>query len=211
MIAIPLHQSRVAPVLDWCSTIVLVAKDAGRPWHDGERLSVKTNVFDLLRLLHRMDVSPVICGALSPKVLHYGRHLGLEFICGVSGAIDEVVAAYRSGELDHPRFRLPGCRCTRFPQSLARLSLVDPVPEQGGIALSENRGKSGTMSRQGRQGWGRRCAGRQAEVFTGSAVCVCPQCGREMPHRRGVPCAQSFCSVCGTPLVRRPPSPVPSL
>lgn len=210
MIAIPLHQSRVAPVLDWCSTIVLIAENACKPWHEGERLSVKGNVFDLLRLLHHMNVSPVICGALSPNALHYGRHLGLEFICGISGAIDEVVAAYRVGELDHPRFRLPGCRCTGFPRSLAGLSPSHSLSEQAGIRLSGDRGKGGVMSPQGRQGRGRRCAGRQAEGIMGTAVCVCPQCGREFPHRRGTPCAQSVCVTCGIPLVRKSPSPMPS-
>lgn len=168
MIAIPLHQSRVAPVLDWCSTILLIPKNAGKSWDDGERLSVKTNVFDLLRLLRSMDVSPIICGALSPNALRYGQHLGLELICGISGAIDEVVAAYRAGELDQPRFRLPGCRCP-----------------------------------------GRRRAVKQTESVV--VVCFCPQCGIEVSHRRGVPCTQSLCRECGTPLVRKPPAPGPSL
>ena len=154
MIAIPLHQSRVAPVLDWCSTILLIPKDTGKSWHDGERLSVKTNVFDLLRLLHSMDVSPVICGALSPHALRYGQHLGLEFICGISGAIDEVVEAYRAGELDQPRFRLPGCRCTGRPRPSTGLGPTHHGSEQGGIVMIGKSRKrwSHESSREARQG-----------------------------------------------------------
>lgn len=210
MIAIPLHQSRVAPVLDWCSTIVLIPKNATKSWRDGERLSVKGSVFDLLRLLHSMGVSPVICGALSPNALHYGRHLGLDFICGVSGPIDEVLEAYRAGDLDQPRFRLPGCRCAGRPRPLAGPGPDHHISEERGAAMSGNRGQGAVMSGQGCRRRGRRCAGRQAESVVGTAVCVCPQCGREAPHRRGVACAQSVCLICGTPLVRKPPAPVPS-
>jgi hypothetical protein len=211
MIAIPLHQSRVAPVLDWCSTIVLIPKNADKSWHDGERLSVKTNVFDLMRLLHSMDVSPVICGALSPPVLRYGQHLGLEFICGISGAIDEVVEAYRAGELDQPRFRLPGCRCTGRLRPLAGLGPTHHDSVQGGILMSGNRENGGAMTRQGGQGRACRCAVRQTESVIGVTGCVCPQCGREVRHRRGVPCTQSVCLACGTPMVEKPPAPGPSL
>jgi predicted Fe-Mo cluster-binding NifX family protein len=212
MIAIPLHQSRVAPVLDWCSTILLIPKNAGKSWHDGEQLTIKTNVFDLLRLLQSKDASPVICGALSPHALRYGQHLGLDFICGISGAIDEVVEAYQAGELDQPRFRLPGCRCTGRPRPS-----TEPIPThhgsaQGGIVMPGNRGKGGPMGRQQGQGRGRGCAGRGAgSAMGGAAVCVCPQCGREAPHHRGMPCTQSVCQECGARLVRKSPAPGSSI
>ena len=207
MIAIPLHESRVAPVLDWCSTILLIPKNGVKSWHDGERLVIKTNVFDLLKLLYSKDVSPVICGALSPHALRYGQHLGLEFICGISGAIDEVIEAYRTGELDQPRFRLPGCRCTGRPRPSTGPSSTHHGSEQGGIVMPENRGKGGPVERQQGQGRGRGCAGRGTGSATGVAVCVCPQCGREAPHRRGAPCVQSLCQECGVPLVRKLPAP----
>jgi predicted Fe-Mo cluster-binding NifX family protein len=211
MIAIPLHQSRVAPVLDWCSTILLIPKKAGKSWHDGEQLTIKTNVFDLLRLLHSKDVSPVICGALSPHALRYGQHLGLEFICGISGAIDEVVEAYRAGELDQPRFRLPGCRCKGRPRPSTGPSPTHHGSEQGGIVMPGNRGKGGPMGRQQGQGRGRGSAGRGTGSAMGVAVCVCPQCGGEAPHSRGMPCTQTVCQECGTPLVRKSPAPGSSM
>lgn len=95
--------------------MVLIPKIACKPWHEEERLTMETNIFDLLKLLHYRNITPVICGAVSPHALSYGRHLGLEIICGISGPIDEVVEAYRAGELDQMRFRLPGCRCPISP------------------------------------------------------------------------------------------------
>jgi len=31
--------------------------------------------------------------------------------------------------------------------------------------------------------------------------CVCPKCGYEIPHERGIPCRTHSCPNCGTPLV----------
>jgi len=32
--------------------------------------------------------------------------------------------------------------------------------------------------------------------------CVCPKCGHKIPHKRGVPCYQEKCPMCGTSMVR---------
>ena len=34
--------------------------------------------------------------------------------------------------------------------------------------------------------------------------CVCPKCGKTMPHQRGVPCLQVMCPDCGTAMARQP-------
>ncbi len=35
-----------------------------------------------------------------------------------------------------------------------------------------------------------------------SGFCVCPQCGKKVPHQRGVPCYTMKCEKCGIPLTR---------
>jgi hypothetical protein len=48
-------------------------------------------------------------------------------------------------------------------------------------------------------GRGRRFAGR-GQGLGGTAECVCPKCGKTIPHQRGVPCIQTNCPKCGTPM-----------
>lgn len=41
--------------------------------------------------------------------------------------------------------------------------------------------------------------GAEEELEFGTKVCVCPECGKELPHReRGVPCSKLKCPVCGS-------------
>ena len=33
--------------------------------------------------------------------------------------------------------------------------------------------------------------------------CLCPNCGKAIPHQRGVPCNQIQCPDCNTPMIRQ--------
>ena len=55
-------------------------------------------------------------------------------------------------------------------------------------------GKGGGM------GGGRRMGGGSGKGPGG--FCVCPSCGKKIPHERGVPCFQLKCPDCGTAMVR---------
>jgi predicted Fe-Mo cluster-binding NifX family protein len=113
MVAIPVFRARVAPVLDWCSKILIVS-DNGPETGAGRELYVQeANRFALMRSLHQQGITLVICGALSPEILNYGESLGLKIIHGIAGDVGEVLEAYRKGELDLPKYWLPGCRGQR--------------------------------------------------------------------------------------------------
>lgn len=34
----------------------------------------------------------------------------------------------------------------------------------------------------------------------GSVECECPKCGHKEPHARGIPCSQTKCPKCNTPM-----------
>jgi len=53
------------------------------------------------------------------------------------------------------------------------------------------------MNRTYNRGRGRRGTGGRGAGRGGVDVCVCPKCGKEVSHARGVPCTQTKCPECG--------------
>ena len=54
---------------------------------------------------------------------------------------------------------------------------------------------------RGSGGGGGRGGGNRPGAGAGG-VCVCPECGHEVPHQVGVPCYSVTCPKCGTTMVR---------
>ncbi len=42
----------------------------------------------------------------------------------------------------------------------------------------------------------------RAQRLGGTAECECPKCGYKEPHIRGIPCSQTKCPKCDTPMQR---------
>jgi len=47
--------------------------------------------------------------------------------------------------------------------------------------------------------------GRQpeGEGLGPDGICLCPECGEEKIHQRGIPCYQEKCPVCGAKMIRK--------
>lgn len=189
MVAIPIFRTRVAPVLDWCSKILIVSGE-GLDKAASHEISVKEDSrFALMRTLQRQGIEIVICGALSPEMLHYGEGLGLRIIHGIAGDIGEVLQAYRNGELDRPRYWLPGCGGQRRYKGGAKCT-----------AKTAGGGPEGARSAKGLGSWSTG-AGNKAAGGPGG-LCVCPQCGATVGHERGIPCSQVRCPECSVAMTR---------
>ena len=70
-------------------------------------------------------------------------------------------------------------------------------------------GPVGAGPMTGRAGIGSFATFRRAGRMGGPLVagpggtCVCPKCGHEVPHQRGLPCSAVECEKCGTLMVRK--------
>jgi len=107
-VAIPIYQSRVSPVFDTCTRLLLIDFENDR--------QVKRKEFDLdnfslearLQLLQKNDVAVVICGGISDVFDAILSNSNIRLICGICGNVDEVIQAHIAGRLDNPCFFMPG-------------------------------------------------------------------------------------------------------
>lgn len=201
LVAIPVFRARVAPVLDWCSTIHLFSEVSGSESPVQELFLIHASAFDRMRILRANGVQTLICGVLSPDLLHYGRKLGIRIIHGVAGEVPEVLRAYLGQKLDHPRFRLPGCKGPRnYRRRCKRVcdgdATAEPSSDLGERKVSWGRG------RKGRGNPLRKATTREGVSAGPGGFCVCPECGARVPHQNGIPCVQIACPACGRSMVR---------
>jgi hypothetical protein len=199
MLAIPVLRSRVAPVLNWCSTIHLFPEDTGEVTSGRKIILLDMTAPDRLRVLKREGVRTIVCGALSFDLLSFAEGLGLRIIHGIAGEIGDVLQAYRTQRLDLPCYWLPGCRgprpCRRGGSEACRTNADESVEPSSATSRDRGGGKAGARSSSHK--------GRTAGVRSGpGGFCVCPHCGTKAPHVQGIPCTQGVCSRCGQAMVR---------
>ncbi len=206
-LAIPVFRSRVAPVFNWCSKILLLEEQATSGAAGQEIVLLNMNAFDRLRILRAEGVRILICGALSPDLLSYGTRLGCHIISGVAGDIDEVLQAYQARQLTQPRFRLPGCagpyrHCQTGRKTRSSDGVHGAKPEhlrsQDDFPIWAAKGESLQGQNLDRQ------EGRTRSLRSGPrGFCTCLRCGLKIRHERGLPCSQAYCPQCDLPLVKQ--------
>ena len=107
-IAIPIFKSRVSPVFDTCTRLLLI------DFKDNQ--VIKRNEFDLdnfslrerMQVLAKNDVGVIICGGISDVFHAILSNSNIRLISGICGNIDEVIKAHIDGRLDDPCFFMPG-------------------------------------------------------------------------------------------------------
>jgi len=106
--AIPVFRGRISPVLDTCTQLTLLLPSRKQP-SPRSTVALKNNsIFERADEIKSLGVGVVICGAVSSAFYNLLIKKGIELVCGITGDIEEVIAAYRSGTLSNVRFRMPG-------------------------------------------------------------------------------------------------------
>jgi hypothetical protein len=106
--AVPTFNGRVSPVLDTCRELC-VLEAGGKPGVTKRTIPMKSgSIYERTGEIRRLGIRVIICGAVSEAFYNLLREAGIDLVCGITGDIDEVVAAHRNGTLNQPRFRMPG-------------------------------------------------------------------------------------------------------
>lgn len=108
--AIPVFQSRVSPVFDWCRTLLEVEI---RPGEETTRKEIDVDGLgpaQRANLLLELGTELLVCGTIGEQLLPMIEARGVRVITGVAGGIDEVLEALAAGDLPNPRLDMPGCR-----------------------------------------------------------------------------------------------------
>jgi predicted Fe-Mo cluster-binding NifX family protein len=107
-VAIPIFQNRVSPVLDSCAHMLIVDIH-------GCTVIQRENVFlgdislmERCRIIKNLGVGVVICGGVSETFAKMLKSFKPRLIHGISGDVEQVIAAFLKGNLDNPQFYMPG-------------------------------------------------------------------------------------------------------
>ncbi len=111
-VAITEWQGRIAPVFDVAGTVFIIEKETGST---EETVTLPAgNPRNKLVFLKERGVDVLICGAITRRMREYAEELGIRINPFVSGEINEVWAAWKTGTLDNACYSMPGCnRCRR--------------------------------------------------------------------------------------------------
>lgn len=119
LLAIPVWQGRVSPVLDTAGTVLLVNMERGLVTRRRELSLSASPGLRVAHLLAGAGVQTLICGALSQALARTLRAQGVEVLPWMAGDIDDVLHAYAHDGLADPSFTMPGC-CVRRRGGLPR-------------------------------------------------------------------------------------------
>ena len=107
-IAIPIFQSRVSPVLDSCTSMLIMDIEQSQETGRREIYLEEFSLPERVNTLQKSHVATVICGGISHMLHNMLNNANITVITGIAGNVEEVVAAFMADRLDEQHFCMPG-------------------------------------------------------------------------------------------------------
>lgn len=108
-IALPIWNNRISPLFDTACRVLIWSIEVGGSgeWeeHDLRGLIPPMKV----RRIKELGADTLICGAISNPVAYLVESAEIKIFPWVSGPVEEVIEAFRTGQIESPRFFMPGC------------------------------------------------------------------------------------------------------
>jgi predicted Fe-Mo cluster-binding NifX family protein len=109
IVAIPIWQERVSPVLDAATRLLVVTRRRGVDTQRREVLLGPLEPEPLARSIAELRVDLVLCAALSEALHRALRKHGVRVRSHLCGEADAVLRAFCCRRLAQDEFRMPGC------------------------------------------------------------------------------------------------------
>jgi len=108
-IAIPVWQSNVSSVFDFAHRLLLVELEKGTERSRQEIELTEQSGPERAAKLRQLNVDVLICGAISRPLAFMLSSSGIEVLPFVTGSTEQILDAYKTGQLYQPQYALPGC------------------------------------------------------------------------------------------------------
>ena len=107
-LAIPAYRTRVSPVLDTCTRLMVIDLNGKSEICRREIALGGASLMGRLGLLLDLNVEIVICAGTSLEFYQELKRKGMDVISGIAGDIDQVLKGFRENRLRDPVFNMPG-------------------------------------------------------------------------------------------------------
>jgi len=108
-VGMPVFNSRISPVFDWAKKLLIVDVDS-----NGKKVSERIvdipghDLYSRVDLLVDNKVEILICAGICMALMQMIMARGVSVIPGIVGEVDEVIEALVKGNIEEPRFMMPG-------------------------------------------------------------------------------------------------------
>jgi len=103
-VAIPIWQGKVSSVFDFADELLLIELENGIEKSRNEVSLTEQSGPERTARLRQLDVQVLICGAISRPLADMLNGAGIEVLPFVTGSVEQVMAAYKTGKLSLPQY-----------------------------------------------------------------------------------------------------------
>ncbi|MGV7235810.1 MAG: NifB/NifX family molybdenum-iron cluster-binding protein [Nitrosomonadaceae bacterium] len=109
IITIAIWNDLVSSPFDFSNRILLVETDGDKELSRSQIYLESRSSSQRVNQLKNLEVDVLICGAISRALAEMIMSSGIEVIAYITGNVNEVLEAYKGGQLDQSQFIMPGC------------------------------------------------------------------------------------------------------
>ena len=100
---------RIAPLFDTAKQIHVIEVESGQIVQETQETSPTGSPVQMALSLSELNISTLVCGAISRPLYEMISAYGIKIIPFVTGDLGEVIVAWLNGNLNHEDFAMPGC------------------------------------------------------------------------------------------------------